>query len=288
MKFFKDITRNLLKGLYSPILKQLRDLVDLNIYATSLSVVNSHSNPFCKYGKNYFSQSDEDGLTLEILRRLNINDGVFAEFGVGNGLENNTLILIALGWKGFWVGGEKLIINVPLDNKRFLYLNKWITSENIIEHLSIGLKYIKEDKLDVISIDLDGNDIYFVEKILAVGISPSLFIIEYNGKFPPPVKWRMQYDPNHNWAGDDYFGASLSAFCDVFEKYNYFLVCCNSQTGVNAFFVKCEYKERFPEIPKDINNIFSPRTHYQYRNFGHKRSIKTIESLFSINQKDKN
>jgi hypothetical protein len=36
----------------------------------------------------------------------NIETGTFAEFGVGNGLENNTLILLASGWRGFWIDGQ--------------------------------------------------------------------------------------------------------------------------------------------------------------------------------------
>lgn len=44
-----------------------------------------------------YSQSDEDGITLAIVRRLDIARGVFAELGVGDGVENNTLVFLALG-----------------------------------------------------------------------------------------------------------------------------------------------------------------------------------------------
>src|SRR5947209_3607764 len=62
-------------------------------------------NPLNRFGGKYFSQADEDGITLEIIKRLGIKTGTFAELGVGNGLENNTLILLANGWRGFWIGG---------------------------------------------------------------------------------------------------------------------------------------------------------------------------------------
>ena len=56
-------------------------------------------NPFNKYGKKIFSQTDEDGITIEIIKRMNcLNNGNFIEFGVGDGTENNTLILKSLGW----------------------------------------------------------------------------------------------------------------------------------------------------------------------------------------------
>ena len=84
-------------------------LIDLIIFQQTIELQNKHPNPLNSYGKKGFSQTDEDGLTFEIIRRLKIKKGRYAEFGVGDGLENNTLLLAALGWKGFWVGGEDLI-----------------------------------------------------------------------------------------------------------------------------------------------------------------------------------
>src|SRR5512146_745114 len=83
-------------------LGELRDIV---VSYQALSLKLAHPNPLSRCGMKCFSQTDEDGITLEILRRIrSLESGTFAEFGVGNGSENNTLILKALGWKGFWVG----------------------------------------------------------------------------------------------------------------------------------------------------------------------------------------
>ena len=87
----------------------------------NLSKVNS-KNSFNLYGKKNISQTDEDGITIEIIKRLNcLNNGNFIEFGVGDGTENNTLILKALGWKGFWVGNQELIIDYKNSKKLFLF-----------------------------------------------------------------------------------------------------------------------------------------------------------------------
>jgi hypothetical protein len=69
-------------------------------------------NPLNRFGAKHFSQADEDGITLEIIRRIGINNGSFAEFGVGNGLENNTLVLLASGWRGFWIGAQDLDFDI--------------------------------------------------------------------------------------------------------------------------------------------------------------------------------
>ena len=58
------------------------------------------ANPLVKAGQKYFSQNDEDGITLDILRRIGLESGTFVEFGAGDGLENNSLILLMRGWKG--------------------------------------------------------------------------------------------------------------------------------------------------------------------------------------------
>jgi hypothetical protein len=259
-------------------LSQLKDLI-LGFQTTQLQ--SSHINPLNAFGRKCFSQTDEDGITLEIIRRLGINEGVYAEFGVGNGLENNTIILASLGWRGFWVGGEDLLINYEAA-KKFKYIKDWITLDNIVTHAKNGLESINAEEIDVVSLDLDGNDIYFVEELLSNGILPKLFIVEYNAKFMPPSKFQIKYNPQHKWTGDDYFGAALSNFADLFGKHNYELICCNSHTGANAFFVMKDYLDLFSDVPKNINDIYVGPRYHLYSNFGHKRSAKVVETI--INQ----
>src|SRR5689334_19646631 len=84
-----------------------RFLLQTNLYSNNVRT-DAYGNPFNRFGKKTFSQTDEDGLTFEIVRRLGLEKGTFAEFGVGDGLENNTLSLIAAKWRGFWAGNEEL------------------------------------------------------------------------------------------------------------------------------------------------------------------------------------
>lgn len=259
-------------------LGELRDIV-LGHQALSLRL--AHPNPLSRCGMKCFSQTDEDGITLEILRRINsLETGTFAEFGVGNGTENNTLILKAIGWKGFWVGGEKLAYSTGQSPGSFHYRRAWITRENIVALAEEGRRKLDDRPIDVISLDLDGNDIHLVEKLLENGFRPKLFIVEYNAKFPPPVRWQMDYDARHRWAGDDYFGASLCSFVDLFSRFGFFLACCNAHTGANAFFLREELRGAFPDIPNDLNEIYVPPRYYLYSSYGHPRSIRTIAKMF--------
>ena len=49
-------------------------------------------------------------------------------------------------------------------------------------------------------------------------IFPKVFIVEYNAKFFPPIEFIIDYDENHKWTGDDYFGASLTSLEKLFKK----------------------------------------------------------------------
>jgi hypothetical protein len=238
----------------------------------------AHPNPLARHGTKGFSQADEDGLTLEILRRLGIENGVFAEYGVGDGLENNTIIVRALGWRGFWIGGEDLAFD-PTGINGFFYKKTWITLDNILEASRDCLDVIGAQNVNLISLDLDGNDFHFAEVLLQSGFTPDVFIVEYNGKFPPPVHFVMPYDAQHEWQRDDYYGASIASFERLFSSHGYSLVCCNAATGVNAFFVQDRHKHLFPEVPNTLQDIYSPPNFHHHTSHGHRTSSRTVATV---------
>ncbi len=265
------------------IMPMIRASLVLDRYSANL-LLPTHPNPLTQCGGRIYSQSDEDGITLEILRRLQVGNGVFAEFGVGNGLENNTLALVAAGWSGFWVGAEDLAFDTnpgKASTLNFHFQKEWVRIANVVELYKAGLNRIGRTRCDVISVDLDGNDYYFVDALLSAGASPKLFIVEYNAKFVPPILFTIDYDDDHQWKGDDYFGASLSSYAELFERHGYFLACCNL-TGVNAFFVHREYKRHFMDVPDEIGQLYSTAKYFLagLDSAGHPSSLKTIEKFF--------
>ena len=110
-------------------------------------------------------------------------------------------------------------------------------------------------ELDLLSIDIDGNDYFVWEAITA--IEPRVVVIEYNSKFPPPMRWTIRYDPAHEWDGSDQFGASLQSLADLGIRKGYRLVGCNI-TGTNAFFVRADLAgDHFVE-PPDAATLYQP------------------------------
>jgi hypothetical protein len=248
------------------------------------AALHKHANPLNAHGAKVYSQSDEDGITFEILRRLKIGGGVFAELGVGDGTENNTLALIAAGWGGFWLGNEELTFDCNpgnVEHPNFSYERSWISRVNVVGLYQDGLAAIRQDHCDVISVDLDGNDLYIVEALLESGAAPRLFIVEYNATFLPPIKFSIDYDESHTWIGDDYMGASLASFDELFERFGYFLVACNI-TGSNAFFVRSEDAASFADVPRQIDLLYAPPKYFLtgLDSRGHPISIRTIERHF--------
>lgn len=262
----------------SPIRSVLVRQAELTLLAHNRQLQREHPNPLNRFGRQVFSQADEDGITLEILRRMALGrSGCFAEFGVGDGLQNNTLVLAALGWRGFWVGAEALAFPAP-SNARFAFMKEWVTLDNVVQLARQGMAQVSAGALDVVSMDLDGNDIYFVERLLQEGVRPKLFIVEYNAKFPPPIEFQIDYDPAHTWAHDDYYGASLSSFNRLFGRFGYRLVCCNAHTGTNAFFVDADDGDRFADVPSDIASIYVECRFYTYH-YGHAPSVKVPQLI---------
>jgi hypothetical protein len=64
-------------------------------------------------------------------------------------------------------------------------------------------------------------------------------------------------------------------------RYGYKLVCCNSHTGSNAFFVDTAHAYLFNDVPKYINDIYVAPRYHMYSSYGHKKSAKVVEEIIN-------
>jgi len=261
------------RGFENPILKRFLDMSTERHWRAKAQI--SH-NPLLLQGEKFYSQNDEDGIISAILKRLKIDSGVFVEYGCGDGLENNTIQLLMRGWSGVWIGGADLCVRIPESSRQLHFEHQWVTLDNCVELMKRGIATIGATKANLISMDLDGNDFFFVKAILEQGYNPDVFIVEYNGKFPPPIRFAIHYDAGYTWSGSDYFGASLQSFVDLFESFGFRLVCCNV-TGANAFFVVERHAKLFEDVPKEVQELFMPPDYNWWFRRGHGADPRSIE-----------
>ena len=93
----------------------------------------------------------------------------------------------------------------------------------------------------------------------------------------------MPYLASNNWKTrrDNYFGASFLSLVNLLDKYKFLPICCNSDNGVNLFFVRKNYYNKFKELEAiQLHNIFeSP--HYALSIFSktHKFSVSILNDI---------
>lgn len=217
-----------------------------------------------RHGRKVWSQNDEDGILEEIFRRIGAASRTFVEFGVSDGRECNTLKLLVEGWRGLWMeAGAKdcetirRIFAARLADGQLELKQTSVTAANI-DALVAGARAASAGELDLLSIDIDGNDYHVLTALQSV--RPRVLVVEYNGKFPPPMDVVPPYDTAHAWDGSDYAGASLQAIANLAARKGYRLVGTNI-TGVNAFFVRSDLvADRFAD--GDVAALFNPARYW--------------------------
>ncbi len=203
-----------------------------------------------------YSQNGEDGIIAAIFGMIGTTNRYYVEFGVEDGMESNTRYLWKKkGWTGLLMdgGNENLAINLH---------REFITAENIE---SLFATYGVPAELDLLSIDIDGND-YWVWKAITHYL-PRVVIMEYNAHIPPEVSKTIPYNPSFCWDKTDYYGASLAALQKLGTEKGYTLVATD-KNGVNAFFVRSDLaRGRFH--PPAWPAIFHPPAFKGKKNNGH-------------------
>jgi hypothetical protein len=259
--------RYLRRNIAGPIAQRLDVQTSLMVEKHVLDLVRSPPYNAPKrlepHGFRSFSQNDEDGIVQEIFRRIGTESRAFVEFGVGNGMENNSRALLYAGWRGLWIEGNpkacagiRRAFSQEMSRGQLQLTSAFITRDNI----SGLIEAARLPDLDLLSIDIDGNDYWIWQ---AISLRPRVVIIEYNATFRPPTSWTIQYNESHRWNGSHYHGASLQALHDLGRSKGYTLVGC-SLSGVNAFFVRDDLVNgKFAAA--DVAELYNPPRYYLLR-----------------------
>jgi hypothetical protein len=189
-----------------------------------------------------FSQFGEDGIIQYLVGRVPIENEVFVEFGVEDYSESNTrFLLMHNNWRGLVMDGgrahEGFLKRTGLDWRHDITGRTAFVDRDNINGLirSAGI----EGDIGLLSVDIDGNDLWVLEAIDVV--SPRILVVEYNSNFGPEATVTVPYDPRFERGKAHpshlYWGASLAALDQVAGRKGYVLVGGNS-AGNNAFWVR--------------------------------------------------
>ncbi len=210
-----------------------------------------------RHGYSVASQNEEDGMLAEVFRRIGESNRVFFEFGVGNGLQNNTLCCLLRGWSGYWIeihpAKVEFIRNrfaTPIRNGRLVLDATPITAENINE---VARRLGVPGEIDLLSVDIDGNDYHVFQALQEV--RARVVVLEYNPLYPPPMSVVTAYDADYTFREETYVGASLQSLTDLAEKKGYKLVGC-SVSGINAIFVRADLASNKFSTPATAEHFY--------------------------------
>jgi hypothetical protein len=237
------------------------------------------------HGYRVYSQDEEDGMIREIFRRIGTTNKRFIEFGIGDGVENNTHALLFEDWNGLWIESDmKWITSIRqqcrkvIARQQLVVLHSRVTCANINPLIA---SVLPGGEIDLLSIDIDGNDWHVCNAITAV--QPRVIVIEYNAKFPPPISYCIEYTAEFSWDGTDAFGASLQFLETNMAKKGYTLVGC-SLCGINAFFVRSDLAaDKFLKPFSAAEHYQPPRYELLGDHSGHLPSFLALERALTAN-----
>ncbi len=221
--------------------------------ALAISAISIKSLPDKKrlsdYGFDIYSQYGEDGIVQKIFEMMGTKSKIAVEFGAWNGIHlSNTANL--------WINDKSWrAVLIESDQKKFDELKNTldgadvqclaiqayvgIEADNSIEYL---LKTFNvEDSIDLMSIDIDGNEYYIFESLKT--LRPRLIICEYNPTIPVTMDVYAPYSESNK------LGASVGALNRIAEEKGYKLIAL---TNTNAFFVINSEFSKFKDIETNI------------------------------------
>ena len=201
------------------------------------------------------SQSNESKIIIHLINKFKINKNFLEigfspwEFNCSDIIkENNGYIIDA--------DSENIKIGKWLFNK-INFICEFINLENIDQ---IIRKINK--KIDILSLDIDGNDYYIMKKLFI--LNPSLIICEYNPAYhlrPICSIYKKDFDRTKEQDQWLYYGCSIKGW-EILMKKNGYLPVAISDSGVNVFFVK----ESLIKEKKDIIDIDNSFVDYNWPN----------------------
>lgn len=182
------------------------------------------------------------------LEALGVTTGFAVDIAAGDGRTmSNTLALFEKGWTG---------LAVERDPVAFAKLAKAYESFDVsLSRMAVAPSTVADllrshgvpHSFTFLSLDIDGYDSFVLREILS-HFRPRLVCTEINETIPPPLRFTVKWSPEFAWAGDHFFGQSISLVSDLAEEMDYVLLELNY---CNAFLAPRELAPQEPITPEE-------------------------------------
>lgn len=260
LKVLNRLLRNALASLYHSSSRNLE-----NKYLLGVTAIKSQRSCYPNLSDirqaevRVFSQNGEDGILDFIFEQLQLIKPNILEIGVGDFTECNSKFANFFRSAGVYLLDSDKGLSQIYEryrsrriNSRFFFEQTWIDTANAKEIFSRAKS--KLATIDVLSIDIDGNDFWVLREIPLDGVQ--VIIVEYNPSLSDSKPITVVYDPSfdrtkkhYSWK---YYGATLEAFQDLLEGRGFSFIGATSQ-GTNAFFVKSDFVNLFRKVIKNTS-----------------------------------
>jgi hypothetical protein len=202
--------------------------------------------------KNVTSQCGQDGIFQAMLEVIRASNKWCCEFGAWDGkyLSNTWNLIANHGWTGVLIEGDPAkfaeLQNTHANNKVMAY-SEFVSFEGPNRLDEILRRAGAPRDLDMLSIDIDGNDWHVWESLR--DFRPRIVCIEFNPTISNDVYFVQDRDPNIRQ------GCSLLALIDLAKEKGYELVATPSWDGI---FVPQELFPQFNIADNSIDAMYSP------------------------------
>ncbi|MBU2566721.1 FkbM family methyltransferase [Patescibacteria group bacterium] len=198
-----------------------------------------------EFSYNEYSQFGEDGIIDKIISIIGEGNKTCVEFGAWNGVydANTAKLWLEKGWKTLLIEGDSSKFDVLKENTKgydCLCVNAYVTpkGENSLDEI---FRNNQIEKIDILSIDIDGDDYYIFKNLEA---KPRVIICEYNPTIPQDMEMLGKVGTS--------FGCSSASLVKLANKKGYKLVAI---TDTNCIFVRNDLFEKFNDFNTDYNEI---------------------------------
>lgn len=234
------------------------------------------------YEYSWLSQNGEDGILRYLFEEIGFESRIFVEFGFGAQQCNALRLMIHEKFGGLMMDGSAeqcdhfnraaQAMNIPNVQAVCTFIDlenlESLISENGIPR-----------EIDFLSVDVNGNDYWFWEKLEVV--SPRVACIEYNAGMGPSWSCTIPYSADfERYAAHPsgfFAGASLKALETLGQKKGYRLVGCDA-TGTNSFFLRDDIVA--PNIPTlTAQEAFKPHANWISRGISEAEQLEIMRSM---------